>query len=79
MSEAETLLVVAAAVREGFEGPIKEWRIVGNRVEMWDFHGRHLETYLQERPIVLEMEPSEYDFIMPEPEPKRKPARKKGK
>lgn len=68
MSEAETLLVVAAAVREGFEGPIKEWRIVGNRVEMWDFHGRHLETYLQERPIVLEMEPSEFDIIK-DPQP----------
>ncbi len=82
MSEKETKLVIAAANREGFEGPIQGWRIVGNHVEMWDLHGRHLETELvpEEKVIILEMEPSEFDIIMPEPEPKRRgrsrPARK---
>ena len=86
MLKSEVKLVIAAANREGFEGPIQGWRIVGNRVEMWDLHGRHLETELvpEDKVIVdaslqrLEMEPSQFDFITPEPK-KRKPAQKKGK
>ena len=80
MSKSEVKLVIAAANREGFEGPIQGWRIVGNRVEMWDLHGRHLETELvpEDKVTILEMEPSQFDFITPEPK-KRKPAQKKGK
>ncbi len=57
--------VIDAAQRVGLESPIKDFRVVGNRVELWDLHGRHFETALVEMPLILEMEPSEFDIIKP--------------
>ena len=48
--QVESNLVVAAAHRMQFEGPIATYIITGTDIELWDAHGRYCKTTLLPEP-----------------------------
>jgi hypothetical protein len=78
--QIESGLVVAAAHRMQFEGPIATYIITGTDIELWDAHGRYCKTTLLPEPARKpKKETSQQDELnfLKLPEPARKP--KKGK